>query len=457
MTEQLRFEQRRLEHDAGEKLPPLRSVQYLGSKAKLVEPIAAAISELDPAGGRALDIFSGSAAVAGYLARTRAVTAIDVQEYARVLASAVMQPWRSTSHDAAQLAAEGSRRAAAVLTCSALKNLHAYEQRAVAQVSGQPQILAELLEHGSIEAAKAEGFGGSPDLYELLRSASDELQRSAPNAVLTRQFGGVYFGYAQAAVLDGLLGAIRSLEGELIDTALAASMRAASVIVTSVGSHFAQPVRPRDGQGRLKKTTLEAVARRRCRSVEPLFLEQMSRYANAPYTVPGSSAVAADFRHFFAASADDATVAYADPPYTRDHYSRFYHVFETMARGDNPRMSMIDSGGVRRPSRGLYREERHQSPFSIRTQVREAFDRLFSGVSARGIPLVLSYSPYSAGTVARPQPRLLTICDVMLLAQEHFTAVELRSPGAFRHSKFNSSAVNAEAHGEAEQLVLCFR
>ncbi len=187
-----------------------------------------------------------------------------------------------------------------------------------------------------------------------------------------------------------------------------------------------------------------------------MFLEQMRRYASAPGTVPGSTAVATDFRTFLATeSADDAAVAYADPPYTRDHYSRFYHVLETMARGDSPRLSMVANGGHLSPSRGLYREERHQPPFSIRTQVREAFDRLFSAVSARGIPLVLSYSPYSGGTIARPQPRLLTIDDVVLLAQEHFTAVKVRSPGAFRHSKFNAAAVNAEAHAEAEQLVLC--
>ena len=31
---------------------------------------------------------------------------------------------------------------------------------------------------------------------------------------------------------------------------------------------------------------------------------------------------------------------YADPPYTRDHYSRFYHVLETLALRDDPRFRL---------------------------------------------------------------------------------------------------------------------
>ena len=32
-------------------------------------------------------------------------------------------------------------------------------------------------------------------------------------------------------------------------------------------------------------------------------------------------------------------IVYADPPYTRDHYSRFYHVLETISLFDSPIVS----------------------------------------------------------------------------------------------------------------------
>jgi len=49
---------------------------------------------------------------------------------------------------------------------------------------------------------------------------------------------------------------------------------------------------------------------------------------------------------------------YLDPPYTADQYSRFYHLLETLARGDRPG---IDSVKAR------YRSDRFRSAFSLRT------------------------------------------------------------------------------------------
>jgi serine protease Do len=103
------------------------------------------------------------------------------------------------------------------------------------------------------------------------------------------------------------------------------------------------------------------------------------------------------------------SVVYADPPYTRDHYSRFYHVLETMARGDDPQVSLVRSGGRTSLSRGIYRRDRHQSPFCIRSEVAGAFTTLFRSTRVRDLPLSLSYSPSPNGTPSRPLTRLLLI------------------------------------------------
>ena len=42
--------------------------------------------------------------------------------------------------------------------------------------------------------------------------------------------------------------------------------------------------------------------------------------------------------------------------------------------------------------KGRYREDRHQSPFCIRSQVKGAFEELFKGISRSESNLVLSYS-----------------------------------------------------------------
>lgn len=76
------------------------------------------------------------------------------------------------------------------------------------------------------------------------------------------------------------------------------------------------------------------------------------------------------------------TIVYADPPYSAVHYSRFYHVIETLVRYDHPVIKY----------KGRYRDDRHQSPFDKKTEVKNAFKLLFEGVRNRKSHLVLSYS-----------------------------------------------------------------
>jgi adenine-specific DNA-methyltransferase len=76
------------------------------------------------------------------------------------------------------------------------------------------------------------------------------------------------------------------------------------------------------------------------------------------------------------------SIIYADPPYSAVHYSRFYHVIETLVRYDHPHLEY----------KGRYRDDRHQSPFDKRKEVTNAFQLLFKAVDERKSHLVLSYS-----------------------------------------------------------------
>jgi adenine-specific DNA-methyltransferase len=432
-----------------------RPIHYMGSKARLVELIGTTIDQVDPSGGPVLDLFSGSGVVAASLSRERDVTAVDVQEYSRVLALALMRPARRTKALADKLAA--SSREATAGIAERLAPLLDYERASVtALAEGDPEPLCEIVEHGSLAAFGLEPSAVPTGLSEVLQQAATVLTQADNSYTLTRYYGGVYFGYAQALALDGLLSAIRALpEGRQRTTALATALGVASEAVSSVGSHFAQPVRPRDGQGRPKSTALTAVAKRRRLNPWTLFGERLQRYATLPGAAQRATAVRRDYRHFLASYGGEVAAVYADPPYTRDHYSRFYHVLETMARGDRPDISTVSTSQGDLPSRGLYRRDRHQSPFCIRSQAPEAFQTLFAGVRALEAPLILSYSPYSEGTAARPNTRLLTIAEIVELGSEAFSAVAVHSGGPLRHSKFNARRLNGVAESEAESLIVC--
>jgi hypothetical protein len=416
-----------------------RPIHYLGSKVRMLDLIEETIHELAPS-GTACDLFSGTGVVAARLARHRRAVAVDVQEYARVLAAALLDP---QVVDARALAARGAELARAI----PVEALSAFERACL--TSGQPDALCEILEDGSMQAGHLDAPASSR-LSELLAVARAATPPGA-DTVLTRYYGGVYFSYEQAAALDGLAAAARALPSPERETALAAVLGTASDAVTSVGNHFAQPVRPRGRDLTPKRATLAAVIRRRALDVPSIFRQRLERLCGLPAPATPGAALRADYRDALH-RIEDLAVVYADPPYTRDHYSRFYHVLETIALGDEPEISTVTIKGRTRASRGLYRVERHQSPFCIKSEAPGAFRALFEQVAERGVPLLLSYSPFEDGG----RPRLMTVDDIEALAATYFGEVERRSAGGhLAHSKLNAERLNSGIPDEAEILLLC--
>src|SRR5947209_9370032 len=69
-----------------------RPIHYLGSKLRLADSIRELISDLDPTSGMVCDLFAGSGTVSMALSRERNVVAADIQEYSRVLCTALLLP-----------------------------------------------------------------------------------------------------------------------------------------------------------------------------------------------------------------------------------------------------------------------------------------------------------------------------------------------------------------------------
>ena len=102
----------------------------------------------------------------------------------------------------------------------------------------------------------------------------------------------------------------------------------------------------------------------------------------------------------------------------------------------------------------MYRVERHQSPFSIRTQVRGAFSDLFEAVAEARAKLVLSYSPPGGGTAARPETRTIKFTDLVDLSQAFFTDIEVAPLVNSKHSRFNTFDRHGQVPTSAESLII---
>jgi adenine-specific DNA methylase len=183
-----------------------------------------------------------------------------------------------------------------------------------------------------------------------------------------------------------------------------------------------------------------------------VFLEFYERYANFQRQANHQHiAIRGDYREVLERLPTPVSVIYADPPYTRDHYSRFYHVLETVALGDDPKIDQSNLGA--RMSRGFYRAERVQSDFCIKSKAPAAFEDLFRLSAHTGAPLLLSYSAFDGDRGGRP--RLLSIRDVLAIGRRHYRQVETVELDGADHSKLTSVAMTKGAGTTTEVLFAC--
>lgn len=436
-----------------------RPIHYLGSKLRLAPAIASALDDADASQGTVLDLFAGSGTTALTLAGRRSVIASDIQEYSRVICSALLLS-RPPSSDIVSAFAErlqaGSQRLD-MLRQAVEPLVHFERQAMIAAKKGEADAICAVLEHGSILAAERGIYGGdSQELCVLLKEVTKRLEQAgligSPLATTVRYFGGSYFSYAQAVELDCLaMLAQETAPAPLTDLFTATLLSTASDIVNTVGKQFAQPIRPKNKQGIIKKHLLSKINRDRNFDVQVTYLGWLKRYALNAAQGTGHKVARSDYREALKKFAGQYSVVYADPPYTRDHYSRFYHVLETLALRDNPSIARSPGSSNNELSRGLYRDDRHQSPFCIRSQAPDAFRELFKISSQNGAQMVVSYSPFQSGA----HPRLMKIDNLLAMAREFYKSVELETVDGVSHSKLNHSSLNLDMPSEAEILIIC--
>ena len=428
-----------------------KTLNYLGSKLRLLDFIEEHVRHVTPANAGVCDLFAGSGCVSYKLSANFPVIACDIQRYSMVICSALL-----TSPD---LSDESIERFIAQLKISVVKLDEAFSS--LIQIEDDAiknkdiDTLAEIIEYGSLEVFRQEKTISA--IFNAQSKVTAQLSNNGligRDSFISRHYGGVFFSYRQAVQIDTILSLIRRhANNSSKDIFLAALLSTASDIVGTVGKHFAQPIKTRDAKGNLKSMVYNKAIRDKTSDVFELYEKWLRRYISLPRGKFECHTMQGDYMDCLAKLGDDVRTIYADPPYTRDHYSRFYHVLETIAIGDEPEISKVKIHGGVHISKGLYRNDRHQSPFCIKSKAPVAFKKMFKVASVARKNLILSYSPYDETN--NSHPRVVTMNQLITWAKEYFTKVELVSAGFFSHNKLNSKEHFLEASNEAEMLIIC--
>ena len=336
-------------------------VSYMGTKRQLAGRVAAAIADCRQ--GPFVDLFAGMCSVGSAVAPTRQVWSNDVQHFAHQVAVA-----HFCSNELPISAMDAAHKTAPYFLTVRKATEIKYEQ-GIAR------------EHKAVAAGSVAILA---DLFEQALEVRTRKQRRATHDLFTSSFAGTFFGYRQCIEIDSIRVALdmllddRELSADGHRWLLIALCVAISRCSNSTG-HFAQALRP-------KKKNLNRLLSQRRRSVWSEWLTALSTLAPV-----GSRSWRARNKVFrceavsllrsLAESRDLPRVVYADPPYTKDQYSRYYHVYETLLLYDYPPQS----------GRGQYRPDRWTSAFSLASQVDQAMSDLIASCAALNCDLVVSY------------------------------------------------------------------
>jgi Cof subfamily protein (haloacid dehalogenase superfamily) len=211
-----------------------------------------------------------------------------------------------------------------------------------------------------------------------------------PYCLFTTYFANTFFGVRQSLEIDSLRYAIDQVsDGTARDWALGALVSTLSSVGTTYGGHFAQP-KFKD-VARLTDRQLSKLFDTRSYSVLHDFyprlvaISKLSESRPQPVkTVDGPWKQSIDL---LAQLVDAKNVLiYIDPPYTRDEYSRYYHVLETLVKYNYP----THKGNGLTPEPG----DRFRSEFSKRNAkaVSETLVELITTILGRGWSCAWSYS-----------------------------------------------------------------
>lgn len=347
-------------------------IKYMGSKSKIMQFVLDGLNEVYE-GGAVCDLFAGSASLAGAIGRQVAFHSNDIQSYSSVLAQTYLDAY----------VYDGIPSADEILSQAEGIALEQYKQL---------RINVDYQSCDSID-----------EFNELERIQQKLIEREFLGKwhLFTKYYSGTWWSAEQCVWIDAVRQIAESYRDQPCYPLIISTLMYAMAYTSQGTGHYAQY---RDAKTQSSMNDI-AIYRNRAlsyyfRKKYDLVFAELGTEKN-PHTYKVTSLDYKECLRQFSGG-----TVYADPPYCFVHYSRFYHAIETLVLYDYPVLQSKNGSVVK----GRYREGRHQSPFCIRTQVRDAFAEMFAGVQATGSNLVLSYS----------NTGMITIEEVHELARQYF-------------------------------------
>lgn len=319
-------------------------MKYMGSKRSMLRNgLGSLLVSESASADRIVDLFAGSAAVSWFCASRcdAPILACDLQQFSSVLANSVISRTAGVPENEIFL--------------GQINKITGYRE----QLPNWP--VANKLD------------GGNHSTANWVRQARKLCEGNSDRTLLIwRAYGGHYFSPTQALTFDALLHCLPR-SGAARKVAHAAIVIAASRCVASPG-HTAQPFQPTLSAGRFVR---EAWSR------DPLVAYKSALNSISRQFAKSVGASVCSDALIVTSMLNKHDLVFIDPPYSGVHYSRFYHVLETIAR----RACGPVTGVGRYPAP----VERPVSHFSRKTEALAALKKLYANLAESRCRIIFTF------------------------------------------------------------------
>ncbi len=413
----------------------MRAIQYLGSKLNVKDEISKIIQDVSNGRSIIVDAFAGTGIIGNELKNKYTIISNDIQKYSCMINKVLL------SSNLMEVATAFS------VKRDILENIYykSNKEKLCNIFSEQLKKEQEIIDNSDLELLS---FFTSSQLYydgsNYRRGYNSEFDKTYNNVLslfnkrnidnlrkdpdvymlFTLYYLNGYFSLSQCIQIDSVRFAIRKFKNEAVrEYALFLLLHAVSEITCSVGKQFAQPIKLREKNLKLKETA----AKRCLRDCKLNIFDKMTAlhqrvlvngmnglYENIVYNLNINDLLTK-------LQYKSGLVYYLDPPYTIDHYSRFYHVLEVLIDYDYPELEKKKLQGVERVLNGRYPLGRFQSPLSVPSKAKNEFNKIFQRIAESKSTIVLSYSD----AVDAGRSRVVSKNELLSLLNKHFKTVDV--------------------------------
>ena len=349
-------------------------LNYQGNKSSLMPFISENIKKYISQEDTICDIFSGSGSVGSFLKDDYTIIANDVEEYAAIISSALLNtPSKSKLLEAKE-----------IFLNSFKLNLNKKLLINETLIANERTLINEK---NSLKLSEL--YSSVPTIWNKLDNSItvDKLKNNNNYDLFFRYYSGTYFGIEQSICIDSIIKSIHDFNNRIEQNVLFSCLfYAMKETVFSKDGHMAQPLN-------IKKNAVRHL-KQRSKSVFLYFLKKLEEFIDSACIKEVYSRNKIYNKDLTDLLADesfnslDIKMIYADPPYTDMQYSRYYHLLNTAAKYDYP-IPTISRGQY---TKGLYTEGRNQSDLSKRSTAKLKLQELFNYCKKKNIVLVLSYA-----------------------------------------------------------------